>query len=109
VVPFQPEHELVVQGRAVAWRGSDDDGARTVQLSTRERWVLARLVDACGAVVGRAELVRAGGWTPGDDHVLDVTIGRLRRRLGPAGRVVETVPKRGYRVAAAPHTVRFGS
>jgi uroporphyrinogen-III synthase len=103
-----PSHELVVQGRAVALRNGDDD-RRTVQLPTRERWVLARLVDGRGAVVSRSELVRAGGWPPIDDHVLDVTIGRLRRRLGAAGRVVETVPKRGYRIAAEPHTVRFGS
>ncbi len=100
------DHELVVQGRAVTLRRDDD--IRTVQLSTRQRWMLARLVDGRGAVVGRAELVRAAGWAPGDDHVLDVTIGRLRRRLGPAERIVDTVPKRGYRLAAEPHTVRFG-
>jgi uroporphyrinogen-III synthase len=107
-VQLEPGHDLVVQGRAVVVRAADTD-ARTVQLSTRERWVLARLVDGRGAVVGRSELVRAGGWSPGDDHVLDVTIGRLRRRLGAAGRAVETVPKRGYRIATEPHTVRFGS
>jgi uroporphyrinogen-III synthase len=109
VVPLDRGQELVVQGRAAALRTPDDVDGPTVQLPTRERWVLARLVDARGTVVGRADLVRAGGWSPGDDHVLDVTIGRLRRRLGAAGRVVETVPKRGYRIAAEPHTVRFGS
>jgi uroporphyrinogen-III synthase len=107
-VRLEPDRELVVQGRTVVLRTAGGD-VRRVQLPTRERWVLARLLDGRGAVVGRSELVRAAGWAPGDDHVLDVTIARLRRRLGAAGRVVETVPKRGYRIAAEPHTVRFGS
>jgi uroporphyrinogen-III synthase len=50
--------------------------------------------------VNRADLVRAAWGAEGDDHVLDVTIARLRRRLGAVGRLVETVPKRGYRISA---------
>jgi len=33
-----------------------------------------------------------------DDHVVEVTIGRLRRRLGVAGALVGTVVRRGYRL-----------
>ena len=39
-------------------------------------------------------------WTgESDDHVVEVTVGRLRRRLGPAGDSIETVMRRGYRLA----------
>ena len=59
---LEPGHDLVVQGRAVVVRAAGSD-LRTVQLSTRERWVLARLVDgaarssagpsSCAPAVGR--------------------------------------------------------
>jgi uroporphyrinogen-III synthase len=48
--------------------------------------------------VPRSELARAVWGSTTDDHVLDVTVARLRRRLGSVGAVVETVPKRGYRM-----------
>jgi len=31
-----------------------------------------------------------------DTHVVEVTVGRLRRRLGEHGRAIAAVPKRGY-------------
>jgi uroporphyrinogen-III synthase len=34
-----------------------------------------------------------------DDHVVEVTVGRLRRRLGSAGTHIETVMRRGYRLS----------
>ena len=34
-----------------------------------------------------------------DEHVVEVTVGRLRRRLGPAGTHIETVMRRGYRLS----------
>jgi uroporphyrinogen-III synthase len=88
---------LEVQGRAVGIR--ERRGAeRSVWLTTRERWLLTRLLRRPGAVVSRPELCRAVWRGDADDHVLDVTIARLRRRLGPAGGMVETATKRGYRV-----------
>lgn len=34
-----------------------------------------------------------------DPHVVETTAGRLRTRLGPAGRGLVSVPRRGYRIA----------
>ena len=88
---------MTVQGRAVEMRESDGH-ERTVWLTTRERWLLDGLLRRRGGVVPRAELGRLVWGTAGADHLLDVTVARLRRRLGSLGAVVETVPKRGYRV-----------
>ena len=89
-----------VQGRAVEIRGRDGR-ERTVWLTTRERWLFDGLLRKRGAVVSRAELGRLVWGTAGTDHLLDVTVARLRRRLGPLGALVDTVPKRGYRVRGA--------
>ncbi len=88
---------MTVQGRAVE---IDEPGkrGRTVWLTTRERWLLDGVLRRHGAVVPRSELARAVWGASTDDHVLDVTVARLRRQLGSAGGVVDTVPKRGYRV-----------
>lgn len=88
---------MTVQGRAVEVR----DGARerVLWLTTRERWLLDCLLRRRGAVATRAELRHAVWGSTTDDHLLDVTVGRLRRRLGADGAMVETVPKRGYRVS----------
>jgi uroporphyrinogen-III synthase len=88
---------MTVQGRAVEMQEIDGH-ERTVWLTTRERWLLDGLLRRRGAVVSRAELGRLVWGTAGADHLLDVTVARLRRRLGSLGAVVETVPKRGYRV-----------
>jgi uroporphyrinogen-III synthase len=87
---------MVVQGRAIEVH--DHAQERTLWLTTRERWLLDCLLRRRGAVATRSELGRAVWGTSTDDHVLDVTVGRLRRRLGAGGAMVETVPKRGYRV-----------
>jgi len=87
---------MVVQGRAV--EVYDDAQERTLWLTTRERWLLDCLLRRRGAVATRSELGRAVWGTSTDDHLLDVTVGRLRHRLGAVGTMVETVPKRGYRV-----------
>jgi uroporphyrinogen-III synthase len=51
-------------------------------------------------VVSRAEQLRAlpGG---GDEHAVETAIARLRSALGESG-VVQTVVKRGYRLAIPP-------
>jgi uroporphyrinogen-III synthase len=88
---------MAVQGRAVEMH-EPGEGKHTVWLATRERWLLDGLLRRPGAVVTRTELGRAVWGAAADDHLLDVTVARLRRRLGSAGSVVDTVPKRGYRM-----------
>ena len=64
----------------------------------RERAVFDALAHQPGAVLSKralAERVWAGAV---DDHVVEVTIGRLRKRLGPAGASIGTVMRRGYRL-----------
>jgi uroporphyrinogen-III synthase len=87
--------ELTLQG-ALARVGQDD-----VFLTDRERAVLHALADAGGAVVAKDSLLRrVWGDADADAHAVEVTVGRLRRRLGRAGGVVQTVPRRGYRLAS---------
>ncbi|HEX3667858.1 MAG TPA: uroporphyrinogen-III synthase [Acidimicrobiia bacterium] len=95
VVVRKRNQTMVVQGRAVEVRETQE---RVLWLTTRERWLLDCLLRRHGAVATRSELGRAVWGAGTDDHLLDVTVGRLRRRLGAAGELVETVPKRGYRV-----------
>ena len=87
--------EVRIQGRAVFVDG------QAIGVSSRELAVLEVLVDADGAVVGKPRLLREV-WGPEftDEHAVEVTVARLRRALGAAGASVETVPRRGYRLAA---------
>lgn len=87
---------VLVQGRLVSIGGADP-----VRLTDRERDVLCLLARDPGAVVSKQELLR-GVWAgESDDHVVEVTVGRLRRRLGPAGQHIQTVTRRGYRLMAS--------
>ena len=53
-----------------------------------------------GVVVSKPALLRAvWGATESDEHVVEVTVARLRQRLGEAGPGVETVVRRGYRLS----------
>ena len=80
------------------------DGVRTRRLSPRAMQVLLHLLDARGDVVRRSELLDAV-W-PGvhvGDESLTQAVAELRRALGrsPQGhRLIETVPKAGYRLTA---------
>ncbi len=53
-------------------------------------------------MLSRTAILREGGSDGGgDEHAGEMIVGRLRSALGPAGVVVvETVVKRGYRLAA---------
>lgn len=74
-------------------------GDEEVRLTDRERGVLHALADAGGAVVTKPALLeRVWGAATDDEHTVEVTVGRLRRRLGAAGDVIQTVPRRGYRL-----------
>jgi len=82
--------ELVVQGATVQVDG------RPLSLSGRELALLDALCREAGSVVRRSALVR-DLWGPGANaHTVDVTVARLRRRLGPTGVAIRTVPRRGY-------------
>jgi len=88
-------HELTVQGRLVVV-----DGGEAISLSDRERRVLQTLATRPGAVHSKSSLLKAvWGGTESDEHVVEVTVGRLRQRLGSAGLALETVVRRGYRLA----------
>jgi DNA-binding response OmpR family regulator len=81
------------------------DGA-PVELTALEFNLLAMLAREPGIVIGRAALLD-GLWGPefaGDDHLVDVHIANLRRKLGdePASpRFVETIRGVGYRLREA--------
>lgn len=80
---------LVVRGHAVLL-----DGA-LIPLPPAPMAMLRTLAAAPDRVVTRAEL-RGGA----DDHAVEVTVARLRAALGD-GSIVQTVVKRGYRLAPA--------
>ncbi|MEP7161732.1 MAG: response regulator transcription factor [Dermatophilaceae bacterium] len=73
---------------------------------TRTEFELLRLLLSSGQrVLPRTEIVRAiwGDW-PGDDHLIEVHVSRLRRKIVNAGgpSVVEAVRGVGYRLRATP-------
>lgn len=86
--------EMVVKGSLVLVGGT-----RT-HLSRTERSLFEALAAApAGAVVSRAALLEdCWGSADTDPHRLEVTIGRLRHRLGPFGDAVAAVRGRGYRL-----------
>ncbi|WP_326639166.1 uroporphyrinogen-III synthase [Streptosporangium sp. NBC_01755] len=88
-------HRLEIRGHAVVVDGE------LKPLPPAPMAVLKRLADKPGHVVARSDLrtVLPGG--PSRDsaeHAVEMAITRLRRALGPSG-IVETVVKRGYRLA----------
>jgi uroporphyrinogen-III synthase len=85
---------LLIQGRMVMAGNGDP-----ISLTDRERSVLALLARRPGAVVSKGTLLREVWTGETDDHVVEVTVGRLRRRLGSAGTHIETVMRRGYRLS----------
>jgi uroporphyrinogen-III synthase len=84
---------IEVQGQAMLV------GDTHVQLTRREADVFNALAARCGVVVSPATLLRTVWGNAGaDEHVVGVTVGRLRRKLGGSGASVRTVPRRGYRL-----------
>jgi uroporphyrinogen-III synthase len=74
-------------------------GDRRVILTDTESRIMERLVVRPGAVVTKAHLLgTVWGKPDGDPHVVEVSVGRLRRRLDPLGVRVEAVTRRGYRL-----------
>jgi two-component system, OmpR family, alkaline phosphatase synthesis response regulator PhoP len=73
---------------------------RPVELTAREFDLLALLARRRGWVFTRGQIIDA---TPGEardvtDRAVDVQIVGLRRKLGPAGKLIETVRGIGYRL-----------
>jgi uroporphyrinogen-III synthase len=74
-------------------------GDEHVELTWREADVFAALAARNGALVSTATLLRTvWGGAATDEHVVGVTVGRLRRKLGGSGASVRTVARRGYRL-----------
>jgi DNA-binding winged helix-turn-helix (wHTH) protein len=79
-------------------------GAAEFRLPPAEYRVAQALWAAGGRVVGHEELERAlyGRSGPSQRAAMRQAVYRLRARLGPLGRLVETVPGFGYRLAVQP-------
>lgn len=72
-----------------------------IHLTERERDVMTALASRPGAVLSKNELLtRAWAGEDADEHAVEVAVARLRRRLGDRGHLLETVFRRGYRLAA---------
>lgn len=81
-------------------------GAREIPLTTKEFAVLELLMRHPGAVLTR-ERISAHAWDDNYDplsNVIDVYVGRLRRKIDHDGEppLVETIRGAGYRLAAPP-------
>jgi uroporphyrinogen-III synthase len=82
-----------LQGRAMLV------GDEHVELTWREADLFAALAERNGGLVSPSTLLRTvWGSAAADEHVVGVTVGRLRRKLGVSGASVRTVPRRGYRL-----------
>ncbi len=93
--------DLLVDGHRLRLAGSTIriDAGPAITIGARERQVLDALVERSGAVVSKRDLLRAvWGNKQRGVHVVEVTVARLRQRLGPAATGVETVIRRGYRI-----------
>jgi uroporphyrinogen-III synthase len=72
-------------------------GDDRIALSDIDARLLAVLAGRPGVVITKADLLREVWGDPdGDPHVVEVAIGRVRRRLGRFGSAIRSVPRRGY-------------
>lgn len=88
-------HTLDVRGHAVVLDG------RLIPLSSASMALLRELIVRPGHVVSRQDLLRATPGEGGDEHAVEVAVGRLRTALADP-RIIQTVVKRGYRIAYEP-------
>lgn len=88
------DHEVVVHGASV-W-----DGDTGVLLTDLEQSLFALLAERPHAVVSRTTL-RQRIWGPrGQVSAIDSAMSRLRKVLRPVGCHIETIPRRGWTLAA---------
>lgn len=96
------DREIELAGRAVRIQGRmvTIAGAEPVHLTGRERSLLDVLAERPGVVHSKRSLLKSvWGGEESDEHVVEVTVARLRQRLGPAADGIETVVRRGYRLS----------
>lgn len=89
VVLESPARRLSVEGQ-------------TLDLTTVEYEILARLVQSAGSIVGREQLVAEvfeRDFNP-EDRSLDVHISRLRKKLGPHASLIVTIRGVGHLLRA---------
>jgi uroporphyrinogen-III synthase len=91
-------HRLQVRGHAVLLDG------RLMPLPPAPMAVLRALATQPGRVVSRQELLGCLPAEDPDEHAVEMAVNRLRGALGDA-RLVQTVVKRGYRLAHEPEAV----
>lgn len=74
------------------------EGVR-IELTQKELELFAELVGCAGRVVRRKHLIERvwGAGTPPSDRTIDAHVKSIRRKLGSAGRCIETVRGVGYR------------
>jgi uroporphyrinogen-III synthase len=92
-------HRLELRGQAVVL------DEKLVPLPSNAMAVLSVLAARPGHVVGRAELLDALRGDGQDEHAVEVTIARLRTALAEP-QLIQTVVKRGYRLAHEPVATR---
>ncbi len=88
-------HTVDVRGYAVVVDG------RLVPLSSASMTLLRELIGRPGHVVSRSNLLKLMPGEGGDEHAVEVAVARLRTTLGDP-RIIQTVVKRGYRLAYEP-------
>ncbi|MFI9822428.1 uroporphyrinogen-III synthase [Streptomyces sp. NPDC052013] len=89
-------HRLEIRGHAVLV----DDDLRPVPPAGMS--LLRALARRPGWVVSRADLLRTLPGAGRDEHAVETAMARLRNALG-APKLIQTVVKRGYRLALDPH------
>jgi uroporphyrinogen-III synthase len=91
-------HLMDVRGQAAVIDGE------LVPLTGASSTLLRALAATPGHVVSRAELVKITTGDGGGEHAVEVAVGRLRTALGDP-RIIQTVTKRGYRLAYEPEAL----
>jgi uroporphyrinogen-III synthase len=84
-----------LQGARLAVDGQD------LRLTPRERTLLEAMATAHGAVLSKRTLAQLAWAGTVSEHTVEVTVNRLRAKLGPAAAALETSNRRGYRLAVA--------
>lgn len=70
-----------------------------IMLTRRERSIVEALARRPGVVRSKRDLLdEVWGQVESNEHVVEVSVARLRKRLGPASPLIETVKRRGYRL-----------
>jgi uroporphyrinogen-III synthase len=91
--------QMTIGGVPASFRGTDLClGKALVALSEKESALLSALIMAAPKVLSRSELLNRLWTLDTDPHVIEVTVARLRRRLGTLGPAIVAVPRRGYMV-----------